>query len=198
MFKQNSIALTFVLAAVLAVGVSGIATTVYADNNDKNIKLHFDITVKSQPGAKGAKGDKGDPGSPGPAGPPGADSTVPGPQGPPGNNGSDSTVPGPVGPAGPAGNVSINICQVGTSNCVSENVSGNDTLTIFVNATGNVVNENGTVPVPEPVVCQPGFHEENGACVEDQTAPPTNETGNTTIPVTNGTVIVENNTNATG
>ena len=184
MNSSKQLALTLVLAAVLAVGFSGIATKAYADNNDKNIKLHFDITVKSQPGAKGAKGDKGDPGNPG----------APGEKGDKGDTGS----PGAVGAKGEAGNVTINICQVGTSNCVSENVSGNDTLTIFVNATGNVVNDNGTVPNPEPVVCQPGFHEENGACVEDQTAPPTNETGNTTIPVTNGTVVVENNTNATG
>jgi hypothetical protein len=177
---MKSISLAIVLAAILAVMTTAISTT-YADNNDKKINLHFDITVKAQPGAKGAKGDKGDPGSPGAAG-------EKGDKGDPGS-------PGAVGPAGPAGNVSINICQVGTSNCVTENASGNDTLTIFVNATGNVVNDNGTNPNPEPVTCQPGFHEEKGACAPDVVPPVDNGTGNNgTVIVTNGTVVVDNST----
>lgn len=126
MFKQKSIALTLVLAAVLAVGVSGIAQA-NADN-DKRIKI--DITVH-------AVGERG------PAGPTGAQ----GPPGVAGQNGSDSTVPGPIGPQGPpgaTGNVTVNVCQVGTSNCVAEDIGPNNTLTIFVNATGQVVSGNIT------------------------------------------------------
>jgi hypothetical protein len=187
--KNRTIMLSLMLAGIASMVIAGVgvASVNAANNSNKDINVHFDIKVKSQPGDKGAKGDKGDKGESiiGPAGPAGIngnDSTVPGPQGPMGFNGSDSIVPGPIGPVGPAANLTINICQVGTSNCVSENASGNDTLTIFVNATGNVVNDNGTVPVPEPVVCQPGTHNENDVCVDDVVIPPINDTntGNTT------------------
>jgi ABC-type phosphate transport system substrate-binding protein len=180
--SNKSITIAIMLAAIAAVGISGVATqTTFAD--DKRVRIDLNIKVQNQ------KGDKGDPGQ---------DSTVPGPTGP---AGADSTVPGPIGPAGPAGadgttgNVTVNVCQVGTSNCVSENIGPNSTLTIFVNATGGVVEGNTTVPVPEPVVCQPGTHNENDVCVDDVVIPPVNTTTTNTTTTENTT---STETNSTG
>jgi len=87
------------------------------------------------------------------------------------------------------------------------NQTGNGTGT---GGTGNQTgNGTGTGNTTGPVQCQPGFHEENGACVEDVVIPPVDNqtgngtsTGNDTGPVivdnSTGTVVIDNNTNGTG
>ena len=85
MINQKELTISLVLAAVLAVGISGIAITqTHAEsrtiNADKvTIKKGEDITINVN-GGKGAKGDTGEQGPPGPAG-------VQGPAGVNGTNG---------------------------------------------------------------------------------------------------------------
>jgi hypothetical protein len=171
MLMNKQITLAIMLAAIAAIGISGIATSTYADN-DKRVRIDLNIKVQNM------KGDKGDA------------STVPGPQGQPG---ADSQVPGPIGATGPkgdSGNVTVYVCQVGTSNCVSENVGPNSTLTIFVNATGSVVPGNTTVPVEPPVICEPPavLNATTNQCETPIVVePPINETGNVTLPEGNTT-----------
>jgi len=87
------------------------------------------------------------------------------------------------------------------TNGTGGNQTGNGTGTGGTgNQTGNGTSTGNTTG---PVQCQPGFHEENGACVEDAVIPPvTNETGNNTGPVvvdnSTGTVVIDNSTNSTG
>jgi hypothetical protein len=142
------------LALVLIVGFIPLAAIQTANADDKRIKIDLNIKVQNQKGDKGA----------------------------PGQNGKDGeSIVGPTGPAGASGNVTVNVCQVGTSNCVAENVGPNSTLTIFVNASGSVVPGNVTNPEPEPVVCGNGEVLVNGTC--QVTLPP----------IDNGTVIVPDN-----
>ena len=194
MISSNKLALTLVLAAVLAVGISGIATQTYAQsktiNADKvTIKKGSDITinVNGGAGAKGEKGDKGDTGSPGNPGAPGA-------------NGANGT--------------GIPAEDLATVNTILQLYANGSLSSVEITAENitvptNPVNESGTGGgnTTQPVVCQPGTHEEDGVCVvDDVVLPPTNETGgNVTIP-TNDTgplppineTSPENDTNSTG
>jgi len=65
------------------------------------------------------------------------------------------------------------------------------------NGTGTGTGTNGTNTgggnTTEPVQCQPGFHEENGACVEDAVTPPVNTTSTNTTTVETNTTTTETN-----
>lgn len=154
----------FITFAILLAGiVSMIAATnpIAAFAEEKKVKVDIDIDVN----VKNKKGDKGDPGAPGA---PGVD----------GQDGADSTVPGPTGPQGPAGNVNVNICQEGTSNCVSETVEAGNNLTIFINASGQVSEE------PEV----PPTNDTGGEVPTNDTGGevPTNDTGGEIPPIDTG------------
>src|ERR1043165_623330 len=189
MISSNKLALTLVLAAVLAVGVSAIATTTtYAQsrtiNADKvTIQKGSDITinVNGGAGAKGEKGDKGDTGSPGSPGAPGA----------PGRNGTNGTGVSPSELA--TLQTILALYQNGSLSSVTINA---ENLTTPPAPVTNNTGDNGTIPNPEPVTCQPGFHEENGACAQDAAPTNTTTTTNTTSTTENGTT-VSNSTSET-
>ena len=168
------------LAAIVAGGISGIAittTSVYAATDDKVInadKLFIDCKgckiAIGTPGSQGPKGDTGNEGPIGPAGPAGAQGEA-GPVGPAGADGATGPQgpigeQGPVGPQGPMGPAGQNA----TINVNNGTVITNPPVNNGTGTGGNVT---------EPVVCQPGTHEENGVCVTDNIViPPVNDTGN--------------------
>src|ERR1041385_3894260 len=195
MISSNKLALTLVLAAVLAVGFSGIAN---ADINNpknvgpviakKNIIMKLPAGKDGKDGKDGANGANGHDGAPGPVGPQG-------PQGPPGVNGSqgEQGPAGPQGEQGPAGPAGMNGTQgeqgpagpqgppgVNGTNGVNGRDGTNGTngrdgqdasATLFLNFTGG------------SVMCSVGPGSENVGCVQ------VNET-NTGGAGDNGTVII--------